>query len=187
MRAGAFELLEGPGVEFLHQRGDDQIGLVQVEEGPVPQGSQHPAFDVEHVVFHERFVPGLGRARRNDRHAVVLGHLLVTGVDFRFVEAGRGHAGLQVVRNQDRGDTAQEEEGPDVGADPVLQALRPRRLGKAVIAGPQRGDEDLGLADRARGRVHHAQGVPGVVHEQLLARPVDLAHAWVQLADMRVI
>ena len=104
------------------------------------------------------------------------GHLLVGAVDPRFVPAGGGDAGLEIVADELGGGTAIEGESVDVTADPVGQSLGPAGLGVGVVGGAQGRDEDLGWADLAGHRDHHVHGLTGIVDEQLVAGDMGLAH-----------
>ena len=68
------------------------------------------------------------------------------------------HAGTQMIAYDKFCNAAVELEGADVGADPVGDALRERRLGVCIAAGALCGDKDLGVVDfpvigSVRGRV----------------------------------
>ena len=77
--------------------------------------------------------------------------------------------------------TAQTSKIAYVRGDPVRQCLRTRRLGEGVARRPEHRDEDLRLAKLSGIAAHDRGRVPGVVHEQLLARAVILAHHHVEL------
>ena len=64
-------------------------------------------------------LPGLPWPGGNDRRAVVFGHVGIGPVDSRFVKAGLGHAGLQIVADHLCGHPAKEGEGAAMRADPV--------------------------------------------------------------------
>ena len=87
----------------------------------------------------------------------------------------------QIVGDHQLGAPADELEGADVRRRPVLQGLRPRRLGEGVARGPEDGHEDLRLPHPAGLAVDHRHRLPGVVDEQLLAGAVVLAHHQVEL------
>ena len=70
-----------------------------------------------------------------------------------------------------------------MGRDPVLQTLRPGGLRVGVPRGPQHRHEHLGPDFLPRGPVDHRNRHPRVVHEQLLAAPVLLAHHQVLPAE----
>ena len=69
-----------------------------------------------------------------------------------------------------------------MGADPVRQTLGPGGLGIGVVGGAEHRDEDLRLADLAGVSVDNRHGLAGIIHKQLLAGPVVLAHDHIQLA-----
>ena len=57
---------------------------------------------------------------------------------------------------------------------------RPGRLGVGVAGRAQHGDEQLGAADLAGGRIDDRHGVAAVVDEQLVPGAVHLAHGALQ-------
>ena len=57
-------------------------------------------------------------------------------VEDRFVPVGAIGPDLRVVGHQLRRHIAHEGERPDMGADPIRQALRQRRLGIGVVGAP---------------------------------------------------
>ena len=63
-----------------------------------------------------------------------------------------------------------------MGADPIRQLLCPSGLGIGIIAGPQNGQEDLGLPDLTVGRIDHRDRLSGIIDKELLSRPVGLTH-----------
>jgi len=69
-----------------------------------------------------------------------------------------------------------------MGTDPVRQPLGPCGLGVGVIGGPQYRDKDLRPADLSGGAVDDRRGLASIIHKQLLAGPVVLAHDHIQLA-----
>ena len=54
--------------------------------------------------------------------------------------------------------------------------MAPGRLGVGVAGRAEHGDEDLGTADLAGGRVKNLDGLSGIVDEHLLAGDMALAH-----------
>src|SRR5450756_2712517 len=82
-----------------------------------------------HGHFHLSLVPRPPHPCRYHSHTVVSRHLLVGGIDVGLVEAGLGHAALQVVGNDHLRDTTNEAKGPDAGTDPVREPLSPAGLG----------------------------------------------------------
>lgn len=110
-------------------------------------------------------------------------HVVVGRIDVGLVAAGLVHARLQIVGDQQVRRAAEEGEGADMGADPIRQALRPRGLGKGVVAGAKHGHKDLGLANLAAERVLDGKGLAGVVDESLFPGQMDLAHGWLEFAD----
>ena len=104
------------------------------------------------------------------------GHVLIGAVDARLVAVGPGHAGLEVVADDDRGHAAEEGEHAHVAADPVGQPLAGPRLAIDIAGGSERGDEQLHRRRHASGRIDHVDGVAGVIDEHLLTGDMVLAH-----------
>ena len=172
---------KGRVVEPLEQLGDRGVELGQREEGALAQRGQDPALDQLHRHLDLGLVARAPDARREHRHAVVAGQVLVGRVGVRLVAAGPAHRALQVVRHHQLGHAAEEaRRRARASAHPVGQALRPGRLGVGVVRRAQHGDEDLRLAHLAGGAVDDRHRVPGVVDEQLLAGAVLLAHHHVE-------
>jgi len=105
------------------------------------------------------------------------GHVAVRRVEFGIVEAGGGDAALQVVRDQQCRDTAQAFERSNMTANPVGQALAPRRFAVGIVGRAEHGNEDRRLPNFTRHRISHRHRRAGVVDEQLLARRMRLAQA----------
>ena len=95
---------------------------------------------------------------------------------------GLAHPGAQIVRDNQCRHTTEEGKGTPVGADPVRQTLCPGRLSVGVIGSAEDGHKDLRLTDLARAPIHHRHGLAGIIHKQLLAGTVVLAHDHIQLA-----
>lgn len=109
--------------------------------------------------------------------------ILVAGIEVGLVAAGLGDARLEMVRDDGGGHAAEVFQGAHVGADPVGDTLRPRRLAVGVIRESQHGDEDLRTPNLARRRIDHLHGLAGVIDEELVARRVRLAQHGVLRAD----
>src|SRR5579883_319942 len=83
-------------LELLSQR---HVELAEAEERPVPQRRHDPALHSLDTHFDLGLVARLTHSRRQDRHAVVLGEVLVARVEIRLVAAGAAHAALAVIRH----------------------------------------------------------------------------------------
>ena len=92
------QLAEGAVVEFHQQFTDGGIEFQQGEERAVAQRRQDPALDHQYAAFHLGLVPRLANSGRQDRYAVVRGHVLVSGIGIGLVAMGLAHPGSQVVR-----------------------------------------------------------------------------------------
>lgn len=89
--------------------------------------------------------------------------------------------GLQIIRDDDLGDPAEELPGAHMRADPVAQILPGGGLREGVAAGAQHRHEHGGLTRLAALRVIYRNGGSGVVHEHLLAGAVLLPQHQVEL------
>jgi hypothetical protein len=78
-------------------------------------------------------VARLVRARWNDGGAVMPRQVGVGPVDRRFMEAGLGDPGLEIVADRLARDAAEISEGADMRRDPIGQLLAPHRLGVGEI------------------------------------------------------
>ena len=179
--AAARQFLEGALVQVGQQRAQRPIQLVEAEEALVAQPRQHPARDHQHAVLDLGFVLGPACARRQDCHAVMLGQVVVGGIDVGLVARGLRDAAAQVVGHPQLGAAAEEGERPHVAANPVRQLLAPGGFNVGVIRRAQNGHEHLGRADFAGAAVGHADALAGVVDEQAFARRVGLPHRCRQL------
>ncbi len=87
----------------------------------VAQPGQDPALDDLHADLGLGLVPGLVGPCRHHGELIVLGQLLVAGIELRIVAAGLGDAAFQVVGDDDGGGAAKVLERPDMAAQPVRQ------------------------------------------------------------------
>lgn len=116
--AGA-EMPGHPVVQPVKEDADGGVQFRQREEPLVAQARRDPALCDLDGDFHLRLVAGLARSGRHDCRAVMRGHVGVGPVHCRFIKAGLGHAGLQVVAYHLRRDAAEVAERPAMRADPV--------------------------------------------------------------------
>src|SRR5579864_3009135 len=77
-----------PLIESRQQLGDGLVDFAQREELALAQGRDNPALDYLNTDLRLGFIPGSIRPRRNNRHAVVLPKVAVSGIQIRFVIAG---------------------------------------------------------------------------------------------------
>jgi hypothetical protein len=177
------KFLESALVEPGQQPPDRLVEFGQAPEGPVAKHREDPPLHEQHAALDLGLVPGLSHPCRDDRRPVMGGHGVVSGVDVRLVPARLGDPAFKVVGNEDLRNATHERERPNVGADPVRQGLRPRRLGVRVVRGAHHRHEDLRVEeDLPRAAVHNRYRLAGVVDEQFLAGPVILSHHQIDLA-----
>jgi hypothetical protein len=117
-----------PVVQLVHQFADRLVQLGQREEPPVAQTRQDPALHHLHADFDLGLVARFVWTGRDDRGAVMRRHVGVGAVDRRFVEAGLGDPGLEVVADDLPRHAADGAQGVDMGSNPVGQRLARRRL-----------------------------------------------------------
>jgi hypothetical protein len=108
--------------------------------------------------------------------------VLIGRIEIGLVAMGLAEGALEVVRDDDLGNTIKEGQRAHRRADPVRESLGPGRLGVRVVRGPEHRHEDLGITDLPGGTIHYLGALCGIVDEQLLAAPVALAHDHVQVA-----
>lgn len=180
LAAGATEVFHEPRVELIEQFADSLIQVCQAKEGAVAQTGKDPALDYLDAHFCLGFVFGLANARRDDGCAIVLGQVLVGGIQVWLIPARVFHPRLEIIWDHDLGNTAKESEHADVGTGPVGQVLAPVSLGIGIVAGAQYADEDLGLANLARLRVDDGHRLTGVVYKDLFPTFVRESHRWIQ-------
>jgi hypothetical protein len=178
--AAAGQLLEGAVVQLGQQLCDGHVELGQAEEAPVAQPRQDPALDDLHADFHLGLVARAAWPSREHRHVVVRRELLDQPTGDGVVAVGPGDQCPGLIGHDQAGHAADELQRVDDGADPVGGGLRGRSAGVGVVRRAQHRHEDLGAADLAGGGVHDGHGLAGVVHEQLLAGDVGLAHRALQ-------
>ncbi len=100
----------------------------------------------------------------------------VGAVEAGLVPVGAIDPDLRIVGHQLRRHAADEGKRPDMGADPVRQALGRSRLGVGVVGGAHRSHEDLCRTDLAGAAVDHIDSLAGVIDEQALAGGMALPH-----------
>ena len=118
----------------------------------------------------------------------MLGERGIGALDLRIVEAGLDDGHLGVVRHQEPGHTADGFQDAGMGRDPVRKALCPGSFCVGKARRTQHRHENLCRAPLAGEPVHDDRHrVAGVVHEQLLARGMGLAHDHRQLGGEKPI
>lgn len=119
-RAG-YQAVERALVEFVQQGLDALVELGKREEGLMAQAGQDPALDDLHSHLSLGFVLGLVRANWHHRHLIVLGQLLVAGVELGLVSASLADTALEVVGDQQCRGPAEKLKGTDMALQPVRQ------------------------------------------------------------------
>jgi len=78
--ARAGQLAERTPVQCQEQCVDLGIQIAEAEERVMTQARQDPTFDQEHPIFSFGFITRLSGPRRDNRHAVMFGELLVSRI-----------------------------------------------------------------------------------------------------------
>ena len=117
--AAAGQLLEGAVVKVFKQPGDTLVYLGQGEAAVVAQPGQDPALHYQHSHLGFGFIARPVGAGRQDGHLIVLGPLLVAGIEVRVIATGRTHPTAQVIGDNEGRTAAEECQGPAMTAQPV--------------------------------------------------------------------
>ena len=126
-------------------------------------------------LLHLRLVLKRARPGGEHRRPVMDRQVVVCPVDVGFVAARPPHRRLLVVGNHELRHPTPELEHPHVQRRPVRQRPGQRHIDERVVRRRQHPDEHLRLMDLAGPPVRYLDRRARVVHERLLARPVDLA------------
>lgn len=94
--------------------------------------------------------------------------VLVGEVDVRFITMRFAGTRVQIIRQYDFRNTAKEDKGALVGADPLFQPLRPGSLSVGVVGGPQHGNDDLGFTDLTDVLIYNRCRMIGIFHKQVV-------------------
>ncbi len=116
-------LADRPAVQPREQVADGGVGVGDVEELAMAQGSENPTLGDLNTALHCRFVARTSRARRDHAHAVVQREVLIGGIEIGIVSASFGDAGLGVIGSDDLGRAAKEVQRPHVSAEPSFHLL----------------------------------------------------------------
>jgi len=133
--AGLLQVLHRAAVEFLQQLADGPVQVDQIEKGLVAQPGQDPTLHDLHANFRFGFIPRTADSGRDDGKAVVLGQLLVAGVQVWLVSAGMLYPAFQVIGHHHQRHPIDESQGPHVTPNPVLEFLAGLGLSVRVTTG----------------------------------------------------
>lgn len=145
------------------------------------EAGEKPPFHSLHTDLAFGFIPGTGSAGRDDGHAIVLRELGIGPGEGGLIAMGPTHGGLEIIGDHDLGHPTERRAGADMGADPIGQTLRPRRLGIGRVGSAQASDEERGCADFPREGIDDRPRLAGLVDKECLARPVALSHDQIEL------
>ena len=107
---------------------------------------------------------------------MVLGQVLVRGVQVWLIATGVFNACFEVVWDNDLRYAAYGSKKADVCADSVGQVLTPVGLGISVVAGTQYADNCLSLSDLAGVTGDDGDCLTSIVHEDFLPTFVRVSH-----------
>ena len=117
--AAGWHLFKGTGIHGLQLPCDGLIELSDAEEGVISEGCEDPALGYKDSGFHFSFVSGFSGTGRYDRGAVMIGQVLVGGVDVGLVATRVCDPRFEVIRHDDLRDTLKVFKGMDVGINPA--------------------------------------------------------------------
>jgi len=180
--SGAVELLERLAVEQIELLADRLIELGQGEEGAVSESCQDATFGVQHARLHLGLISRGTDACRQNRGAVVSGHLGVAAVERRLVVAGPLHRCLGVIGDDEAWYPVEELQGPHVDANPVAELLAQRGFCVGVVRTAERGDKEVGRPLLPGLLIDEADAVTSPVDKELVAGLVLLTHHGVDVA-----
>ena len=140
------------------------------------QACQYPALDDQYGALDLGLVSGVRGSGRQQGAAVVGGEFFVQAVVLRVVAAGVFDQGAGLVGHDQAWCTTEMLQCQHLSANPVGCGLARRGTGEGVVRCAQGGDEDLRFGDLPCDGINQGNSLTGVVHEQLLAANVDLAH-----------
>ncbi len=146
------------------------------------QTGEDPALHHLHAGFDLGLVLRLPGSGRQDHGIVVLGELGRGPIEFGLVAAWPGDQGTGIVGNDQGRYAANEFERTAHAGQPVGLGLSRGRTGEGVARSAEHRDEDAGRPDFAGVGIDNRHGRAGIVGEQFLAGPVDLAHRALELA-----
>src|SRR5271168_845086 len=119
------------------------LSSAREKETLIAQAGQDPALRDLHGDLDLRLVLWPPRPCRQDRGAIMAGHLGIGSVDPGIVTIGVGHGGLEIIADHELRHAAEIPEQAGMHADPIGQALAWAGLGVGVVRGPHRRDEQL--------------------------------------------
>ena len=136
----------GHGVQPLPDGRVDQGKVAEFQTG------QEVLFDVADGVLHASLLWGCPTPQGRDGKAVMVGEVLVAGVEHRpFADDPAEHRGLEVIDHAFGGHAAEEGEGVGVAGQEVFHGLRERKLDVQQAAVAEHHDKE-------------AQAAAGVAH-----------------------
>ncbi len=89
---------------------------------------------------------------------------------------------FQLSGHHHGGHPAEEGQGPVVRSDPGGQVAMLGGFGIGVVAGPERGHEQIGFPDLAGPGIRDGNGLSGMIDKQLVAAAVILAQDQIELS-----
>jgi hypothetical protein len=142
----------------------------------MPKPGENPALGHLYPDLGFGLVARFSGSCRDDRDPIMMGQFRIGAIDLGLIAVRPMDGGLEIVRDQDLRDAAERTKSPDMGRDPVGQALTPGDLGIGIVGSAEHGEKHLGLVHLTALRVDDGQGLAGIVNKELFAGPVALAH-----------
>ena len=130
----------------------------------VAQSSQNPGGGYANVALHESLVLRAAGTGRKDGGSVMLRHLLVGFVGYRFCPEVFHHAGLEVIRDKNAGNTTEIPIRVDMAGDPGFLFYVQKGLCVGVSAVGEHRHKQIGVQPLSCVRVHQGRCLTGLVH-----------------------
>src|SRR5438552_11972561 len=117
----------------------------------------------------------------------MLSHLLVGGMQERFIAAGFDHRRFRIIGNGDFGHSTEKRIGVIMGGDPGNKLLIEEGFSVSFVAGSQDRHKKKSGRHRAVGGVVNRNGLPCPVDEHLLSGAMNLAQDWIERSSPTMI
>ena len=157
------------------------MSSAETEEGAVPERGQDPPLHELDPGFYLRLVFRLSDTGGNDRSPIVNRQLLIGAVDAWLIATGLGHAGEEIIRDQDLGYTADELKARTW--EPIQSGRPCVYVASAYVKllAPRTATKIWQSCTSPRGSINDRNRLAAVINKQLLSCVVDLAHGDIEL------
>jgi hypothetical protein len=179
--AWARQLRKRTGLEGRQEGLEGRVALGQWEEGVVPQPGEQPAFHHLDTDCDCGLIPWFGGTRRDHGKARVASQISIGAIELGFIAVGLDHGRFEIIGDDALRNPAEGRKGPHRRADPVGQTLGPGRLGIGRVGRARDRHQNGRFMHLTAVAVDHWDALAGVIHKELFARAMRLAHDQSQL------